>query len=64
MVNSRPQRIRHYKELCEKHKMSNKNMIITDVPTKWNSTYDMIIAASEKTKVLNATATICQKDGK
>ena len=45
MANSTPQRIRQYKELCEKHKMSNKNLLITDVRTRWNSTYDMIIAA-------------------
>ena len=64
MANSTPQRIRQYKELCEKHKMSNKNLLITDVCTRWNSTYDMIIAAWEKRKVLNAMATTCQKDGK
>ena len=44
--------------------MSNKNFLITDVRARWNLTYDMIIAASEKMKVLNAMATTCQKDGK
>ena len=57
--NSTPQRIPQYKELCEKHKMSNKNLLITDVPTKWNLTYEMIIVAWEKSKVLNAMATNC-----
>ena len=64
MANSTPQRIHQYKELCEKHKMSKKNLLITDVRMRWNSTYDMIIVASEKRKVLNAMATTCQKDGK
>ena len=64
MANSTPQRIHQYKELCEKHKMSNKNLLITDVCTRWNSIYDMIIAAWEKRKVLNAMVTTCQKDGK
>ena len=64
MVSNTPQRISQYKELCEKHKMSNKNLLITDVRTRWNSIYDMIIAAWEKRKVLNAMATTCQKDGK
>ena len=64
MANSAPQRILQYKEMCEKHKMPNKNLLITDVRTRWNSTYDMIIEAWEKRKVLNAMATTCQKDGK
>ena len=64
MANSTPQRIRQYKELCEKHKMSNKNLLVTDVRMRWNLTYDMIIAAWEKRKVLNAMATTCQEDGK
>ena len=64
MENNTPQRIRQYKELCEKHKMSNKNLLITDIPTRWNLTYDVIIAAWEKRKVLNTMATTCQKDGK
>ena len=44
MENSTPQRIRQYKELCEKNKMPNKNFLITNVCMRWNSTYDMIIA--------------------
>ena len=44
--------------------MSNKNLLITDVRTRRNSTYDMIIVAWEKRKVLNAMATTFQKDGK
>ena len=31
--NSTPQRIHHYKELCERYKMSNKNLLTIDVPT-------------------------------
>ena len=64
MANSTPQRIYQYKKLCEKHKMSNNNLLITDVCTRWNLIYDMIITAWEKRKVLNAMATTCQKDGK
>ena len=41
-----------------------KNLIIIDVPTRWNSTYDMVIEAWEKRKVLNVMATTFQKDGK
>ena len=37
LVNSTPQKIFQYKELCEKHKISNKKLLITNV------TYDMII---------------------
>ena len=64
MANSTPQRIHEYKELSEKHKMPNKNLLITDVRMRWNLTYDMIIAAWEKRKELNAMATTCKKDGK
>ena len=34
------------------------------IPTRWNLTYDMIIVAWEKRKVLNAMTTTCQKGGK
>ena len=44
--------------------MPNKNLFIIDVPTWWNLTFDMIIAAWEKRKVLNAMATNFQKDGR
>ena len=44
--------------------MSNKNLLITDVLTRWNSTYDMIIVAWVKRKVLNEMATTSQNDGK
>ena len=44
--------------------MSNKSLLITDVPTSWNLTYEMIIEVREKRKVLNAMVTTCQKDGK
>ena len=63
-VNSTPQRIHQYKELCEGYKMSNKNLLTIDVPTRWNSTYFMITTAWDKRKVLNAMATTCLKDGK
>ena len=36
--------------------MPNKNIIIEDVRTRWNSTYDMIEAAWEKREVLKAMA--------
>ena len=48
MANNTPKKICQYKELCEKHKMSSKNVLIKNVLTRWNSTYDMIIAAWEK----------------
>ena len=41
-ANSTPQRIHQYKELCERYKMSNKNLLSIDVPTTWNLTYVMI----------------------
>ena len=63
-VNSTPQRIHQYKELCERYKMSNKNLLTIDVPTRWNSTYDMITTACDKRKVLNTMATTCLKGGK
>ena len=64
MENSTPQRLCQYKELCEKHEMPNKNLLITDVPMRWNSTYDMILISWEKRKVLNAMTTTCHKDGR
>ena len=36
--------------------MPNKNIIVEDVRTRWNSTYDMIEAAWEKIEVLKAMA--------
>ena len=63
MANSTHQRISQYKELCEKHKISKKNLLIIDVCTRWNSPYDMIIEAWEKRKVLSAISTTCQKYG-
>ena len=36
--------------------MSNKNVIVEDVRTWWNSTYDMIEAAWGKREVLKAMA--------
>ena len=44
--------------------MSNKNLIITNFRSRWNSIYDMIRAAWEKRKVLNVMTTTYQKDGK
>ena len=64
VANSTPQKIHHYKELCERYKMSNKNLLTTDVPTRWDSTYDMIMTAWDKRKVLNTMATTCLKGGK
>ena len=64
VANSTPQRIHQYKELCERYKMSNKNLLTIDVPTGWNSTYVMITTTWDKRKVLNTMATTCLKGGK
>ena len=32
--------------------MPNKNILVEDVRTRWNSTHDMILAAWEKREVL------------
>ena len=63
-ANSTPQRIHQYKELCQRYKMSNKNLLTIDVPTRWNSTSVMITTTWDKRKVLNTMATTCFKDGK
>ena len=63
-ANNTPQRIHQYKELCERYKMSNKNLLTIDVPTRWNSTYGMITTAWDKRKVLNTMATTCLKGDK
>ena len=56
--------LRHYNELYEKHKMSNTNLLTTDVSTRWNSTYPMIITTWDKMKVLNVMETTSLKYGK
>ena len=63
-ANSTPQRIHQYKELCERYIMSNKNLLIINIPTRWNSTYVMITTTWDKRKVLNGMTTTCLKDGK
>ena len=63
-TNSTPERIHQNKELCERYKMSNKNLLTIDVPTRWNSTYVMITTTWDKRKVLNAMAITCLKYGK
>ena len=44
--------------------MPNTNLVITYVPTRWNSTHVMIILAWEKRKVLNAMVPTSLNDGK
>ena len=34
VANSTPQRIHQYKELCQRYKISNKNLLTIDVPTR------------------------------
>ena len=46
------------------YKMSNKNLLTIDVPTRWNSIYVMITTTWDKRKVLNVMTTICLKDSK
>ena len=55
-INHSLKRIHHYKNLCDKLEMPNKNILVKDVRTRWNSTYDMIEAAWEKREVLKAMA--------
>ena len=55
-INSSPKRIHCYKNLCDELEMSNKNILIEDVQTRWNSTYHMIKAAWEKREVLKVMA--------
>ena len=61
VANSTPQIIHQYKELCERYKISNTNLLIIDVPTRRNLTYAMIMAAWDKRKV---KVTTCLKEDK
>ena len=45
--------IHQYMNLCDELEISNKNILVEDDRTRWNSTYDMIEAAWEKRDVLN-----------
>ena len=56
VVNHSPKRIHRYKNLCDDLEMPNKNILVKDVQTIWNSTYDMIEAAWEKREVLKTMA--------
>lgn len=51
-----PQRVHHYRSLCKELDMKDQNLLIEDVPTRWNSTFEMIEAAWEKRKVLDKMA--------
>ena len=55
-INFSPKRIHHYKNLCNELEMPNKNILVEDIWTRWNSIYDMIEAAWEKKEVLKVTA--------
>ena len=57
-VNHSLKRIHHYKNLCEESEMPNKNILIEDVRTRWNSTHDMIEVACEKREALKAMASV------
>ena len=64
---SKPQKKFQYKELCERHKISNKNFPIIDLLTRWKE-FDIfphkIITAWDKRMVLNVMETSFLKDGK
>ena len=55
-INSSPRRIHHNKNLCDELEISNKNIRVEDVRTRWNPTYDMIEAVWEKREVLKVMA--------
>ena len=48
IFNHSPKRIHRYKNFCDELEMSNKNIIVEDVQTWWNLTYDMIESAWKK----------------
>lgn len=55
-INSSTKRLHNYKDICEDQSMPNKNMLVEDVSTRWNSTCDMIEVAWEKREVLKIMA--------
>ena len=55
-INFSLKRIHHYKILCDELEIPNKNILVEDVQTRWNSTYDMTEAAWEKGEVLKVMA--------
>ena len=61
-------RTRQYLSLCEERikrkEMTDKNKLILDCPTRWNSTFDMIKVALTKRDVIDVMSLSCPTNGK
>ena len=51
-----------YREMCGKLGAPNENNLPLDAPTRWNSTFDMLVSAYEKRQVLSNTDVVQSRD--
>ena len=58
VIRSTPEHLDKYKQLCRDLKMLTNNMPSPGIPMCWNSTYDMLVAAHEKRRVLEKAAAL------